>query len=272
MSDSKVREAIALARAGRRRQARELFLEIVAQDPYNEVAWLWLAGLLDDVDDQIVALENALVLNPDNHRARSHLERLRQRQEAPAPPPASPTADTGATKDDASTYDAPMSARTLLARGRWHEHQGRIEQAISLYEQALALGETRRERQVAGKRLKEMRRRLELSQPVPKNTTFTLVRLSIGPFLLYLLLLFVHAAYRPWRASPLLCLGALPVLFGTLLLVGARITPGHPWWRRLLGVRQLQARWRAGLALLGLFLLFLPYLLFLSSALSRLNP
>lgn len=289
MPDSKLQAAIALARAGRRRQARELFLQIVEEDEYNEVAWLWLVGLVDDVEDQIVALENVLVINPDNHRARARLERLQKREEAVAPPVA-PTTDSYAVDEQeeatpppaAPTPPTPVgkaadekeatSANTLLATGRWHEYHGRLEEATALYKRAQALGETQRQRQRAGKRLKEVQRRLELRQPVPTNTTFTLVRLSLGPLFLYLLLLFVQAAFRPWRVSPLLCLGSLPVLGGSLLLVGARTTPAHPWWRQLFGIRRLHIRLRVGLALLGLFLLFLPYLLFLLSAYNRLNP
>ena len=267
MPESKLGAAIALARAGRRRQARDLFLEIVEQDEENELAWLWLVDLVDDVDDQIIALENVLTLNPDNQRARARLESLRQMDEAAAPSPAAPTGG-----DETSEEEEAAPAPTLLATARWHEQQGRLEEAAVVYEQAQALSETQRERQLAGKRLRNVERRLELKQPVPANTTFTLIRLSIGPFLLYLLLLFVHAAYRPWRVSPLLCLGTLPVLAGSVLLVGTRVTAAHPWWRRLFDGQRLQPGARAVLALLGLLLLALPYVLFLLAAYNRLNP
>jgi len=284
MTESKLRAAIALARAGRTRQARERFLQIVEEDAYNEVAWLWLVGLVDDVEDQIVALENVLVINPDNQRARARLERLQRRAEAAAPAgggetavkkveatpsPAAPTPDTPPSE---ATEEEKSSANTLLATGRWHEYHGRLEEATALYRRARALGTTQRQRQRAGKRLKEVQRRLELRQPVPTNTTFTLVRLSIGPFLLYLLLLFVHAAFRPWRVSPLLCLGGLPVLAGSALLVGTRVTVAHRWWRQVFDGQRLPSGARGGLALLGFFLLFVPYILFLLSAYSRLNP
>lgn len=287
MPDSKLQAAIALARAGRRHQARELFLQIVEEEPYNEVAWLWLVGLVDEVEDQIVALENVLVINPDNHRARARLERLRERKESAAARPSSTRAASGeATNEEkfALPPKTPMtgsgesdqgeksSTNTLLATGRWHEHHGRLEEAVDVYKQAQALGETQRQRQRAGKRLKEVQRRLKLRQPVPTNTTFTLVRLSIGPLLLYLVLTFIQAAYRPWRVSPLLCLGGLPVLAGSVLLVGTRVTVAHPWWRQIFGGQRLPFGTRVGLALLGFVLLFLPYLLFLLSAYDRLNP
>jgi len=75
-----LQEAIRKAKAGNRSQARDLFLYIVEGNPNNHIAWLWLSGLLDDLDDQIAALENALAINPALEQARARLERLRQRQ------------------------------------------------------------------------------------------------------------------------------------------------------------------------------------------------
>lgn len=266
MPERKIRAAIALARAGRRRQARELFLQIVEKDPYNEVAWLWLVGLVDEVEDQIIALENVLVINPENHRARARLERLEQMNQATTPPTTSPTIRDGTVEEDEGDPD-----RDLLAAGRQYELSGQLDRAIALYEQVQATGETRQQRQRAAKRLRDAQRHLELAQPVPVHTTFTLVRLSLGPFLLYLLLTFVHAAFRPLHVSPLLCAGSLAVLTGSLLLVGTRITSRHPWWRQLFDVQQLHSRLGAGLAWLGFFLVLLPYALFFITAYGRLK-
>ena len=267
MPDRKIRAAIALARAGRRRQARELFLQVVEEHPHHEVAWLWLVGLVDEVEDQIVALENVLVINPENHRARARLERLRRMKEATAAP------STPAERVEIGReVEQRLSSRELLARARQYESNGQFEQAVAAYEQVKAIGETRQQRQRAGKRLRDVQRRMELGQPVPVHTTFTLLRLSLGPFLLYLLLTFVHAAFRPLRVSPLLCMGSLAVLGGSLLLVGTRITSRHPWWRQLFDGQQLHSRLRTGLGWLGFFLVFLPYILFLVAAYGRLKP
>jgi tetratricopeptide (TPR) repeat protein len=59
-------------------------LELLDDDDQNEVAWLWLSRAVDDVDDQRVALENVLTLNPHNEEARQRLDELL----APAPQPA----------------------------------------------------------------------------------------------------------------------------------------------------------------------------------------
>ncbi len=68
--------AISAARSGREILARELFLEIVEVEPRNELAWLWLVGLLDRLEDQIEACEKVLEINPANAGAQKHLRQL----------------------------------------------------------------------------------------------------------------------------------------------------------------------------------------------------
>lgn len=74
--------AIETARAGRKAEARELFIEIVEADPQNETAWMWLAGLVDSLEDRITACENVLTINPSNEKVRGYLTRLQQQQKA----------------------------------------------------------------------------------------------------------------------------------------------------------------------------------------------
>ena len=74
--------AIQAARSGRKVEARDLFIKIVERDPQNEVAWMWLSGLVDALEDRIVACENVLTINPANEKIRSYLEKLQHRQKA----------------------------------------------------------------------------------------------------------------------------------------------------------------------------------------------
>jgi len=71
-----LQQGIALAKAGRREEARGILLQVVEQDERNESAWLWLSGVVDSDDDKAVALENALTLNPNNEWARRGLQML----------------------------------------------------------------------------------------------------------------------------------------------------------------------------------------------------
>jgi CheY-like chemotaxis protein len=73
-----LKQAIALARAGDKAQARPLLRQVVEADAANEAAWMWLAGVAESPQDALAALERVLELNPDHERARSaaHAARL----------------------------------------------------------------------------------------------------------------------------------------------------------------------------------------------------
>jgi VWFA-related protein len=85
--DVLVRAGLAAALAGRRDQAGQGLLGAVERDEHNETAWYWLSTVIDGEDDQEIALENVLALNPHNASATQALEKLRARR---TPPPAAP--------------------------------------------------------------------------------------------------------------------------------------------------------------------------------------
>jgi len=71
-----LQQGIALAKAGRREEARNILMQVIEQDERNESAWLWLSGVVDSDDDKAVALENVLTLNPNNEWAKRGLQML----------------------------------------------------------------------------------------------------------------------------------------------------------------------------------------------------
>ena len=82
MSDTNalLQKGIALAKAGRHEEARELLLQVIDQDERNETAWLWISGVVDNDEDRGIALENVLQINPNNEWAKRGLQILgRQR-------------------------------------------------------------------------------------------------------------------------------------------------------------------------------------------------
>lgn len=85
MADSRLPEAVRAAKAGQQEQARTLLLQIVEEDESNELAWLWLSGVVETDEDRRVCLENVLALNPRNDRARRGLEKLGEAQTAAQP-------------------------------------------------------------------------------------------------------------------------------------------------------------------------------------------
>ena len=72
---------------GQEARARSLLRIVVAAEPENELAWMWLANTAEKPADAVSCLEKVLALNPDNTLARSTLERCRA-----AARPASPLA------------------------------------------------------------------------------------------------------------------------------------------------------------------------------------
>ena len=71
-----LRQALQSARSGRELTARDLFQDVVRLDPDNEVAWMWLSGLLDPLEDRIAACERVLAINPGNQKIRAYRAKL----------------------------------------------------------------------------------------------------------------------------------------------------------------------------------------------------
>jgi tetratricopeptide (TPR) repeat protein len=74
--DNLLQQAITAARAGYELTARDMFLRVVEVEPKNELAWMWLTGLLDNLDDRIHACEQIMGINPRNANAKQYLAQL----------------------------------------------------------------------------------------------------------------------------------------------------------------------------------------------------
>ncbi|NJK80916.1 MAG: hypothetical protein HC876_14310 [Chloroflexaceae bacterium] len=72
-------DAVQALLAGDQEYARNLLLQVVEADEQSEEGWLWLSGAVDSPDDQQIALENVLEINPANAYARRGLEMLGRR-------------------------------------------------------------------------------------------------------------------------------------------------------------------------------------------------
>ena len=68
---------VTAARSGKKPRARRLLRLVVAAEPDNELAWMWLANVAETPADAASCLEKVLAVNPDNALARSTLERCR---------------------------------------------------------------------------------------------------------------------------------------------------------------------------------------------------
>ena len=70
-------QGIAALKEGRREEARQLLMDAVMHNPRDAAAWLWLAGMLDDDNEQRAdCLRCVLEIEPDNTTARIDLEQI----------------------------------------------------------------------------------------------------------------------------------------------------------------------------------------------------
>lgn len=72
--DPTIQAGVSAYKRGDRKEARRLFEQAVERDAYNEAAWLWLSTVVEDLEERRICLENVLVINPNNLRARLGLE------------------------------------------------------------------------------------------------------------------------------------------------------------------------------------------------------
>jgi hypothetical protein len=109
-----VQEGIAAAKSGQRAQARDLLMRAVGLDDHNEQAWLWLSGVTEEIEDQIICLENVLVINPASAAAGRGLRQLRAKL---PPPPSTPVAvEAPAEPEDDIVWEESPAAQ---AEAKW---------------------------------------------------------------------------------------------------------------------------------------------------------
>ncbi len=72
-----LKAGIASAKAGQRVPARALLRRVTEMDPHQALAWLWLSGLVENLEERVTYLERALEIDPDNDQARQALEKFR---------------------------------------------------------------------------------------------------------------------------------------------------------------------------------------------------
>lgn len=72
-----VHQAIAAAKAGRRREARALLARALQKNPQHVTAWLWMSGVVDSPQEQVECLRRVLAIDPENAVARKGLAAAR---------------------------------------------------------------------------------------------------------------------------------------------------------------------------------------------------
>lgn len=223
-------------------QAREQLLQLIAEDEKNETAWWLLSQVVEDVDDQIIALENLLTLNPNHTQAQTLLVEKQKLQ------------------------------KEVMALGFYYEGRKSWELAADVYARAAATSSDPALRREATFRQKAAE--LEITHPgiLTNRSTLTWLRLAAGPPLLYGLLIFVHTGLRPLNTPISTCFGFLFILLGSASLVGIYNTPLHPFWKQLFGPVGLNRPYaRFALWAVGLFCTIIPFTHLLIISIIRFN-
>lgn len=74
-----------LARSGKKAEARQLLEQVTKLDAHSEEGWVWLAAVVETVEEQEICLENVLFINPNNAKAKAGLASLEDKlRSAPA--------------------------------------------------------------------------------------------------------------------------------------------------------------------------------------------
>lgn len=84
-----VADGIAAIRSGDKARGQKLLIQALRVNPHHEVAWLWMASLVETPERQRECLERALAINPNNEAARRALQALPEPQPSCAPHDAS---------------------------------------------------------------------------------------------------------------------------------------------------------------------------------------
>ena len=75
-ANAMIKAGVDAYRAGDKAKARQLLEKAVDLDQQNEMAWLWLSAVVESKEEQQLCLENVLVINPANERAKQGLKSL----------------------------------------------------------------------------------------------------------------------------------------------------------------------------------------------------
>jgi hypothetical protein len=79
-----LKQAIELAKSGKKVEAAQLLSVIIKEQPDNEAAWLWMATCLKSNQQKLYCLNQALALNPDNETTINAIKKIKASEQKPA--------------------------------------------------------------------------------------------------------------------------------------------------------------------------------------------
>ncbi len=244
-------EAVWAYRHGRHHQARQHLLQIVRRQPTHLKAWLGLAQVTQSAAEKIVALETVVTLAPQHEKAATALHKLR------------------------------LDFNDPLALAQAYEGLNLTTKALTAYQYAAQKAPNATDRHIAAKHARQLQvnqqkieqeKQQKPAQPLTTTSdNATLIRLGLGPLIVYLLLIFIHGGLNPLRVPWLAYVGIPIVAVGGLMIAGAANTPHHPYWQTLFGLQGIPNRNTAYLlAFIGSLIVLFPILLVLTVSFNEL--
>lgn len=272
-----LRRGIEAAHADRKIEAREIFLQVVEVDPRNELAWMWLSGLVDDLEDQIVACENVLTINPENQKVRLFLDGLKRKRRISRGEGFEISQGESVRQNTQPVKKENRSAAKSVPRDPMRtagflEQDGKFDQALEIYK-------------VEAARAKDLhlfdqiyKNIIRIEKMLAENIKFippraSVLRLTFTWPLLYLSLALVQVGLKPMAHLTSYLWFAFPwVVLGSFLVAVSEVRYRHVIWRRVFqetGDGSLTARIMVGIA--GWLMIFIPLMLLLIDSLNRLS-
>ena len=270
-----LRQGAEAARAGRRLEARKIFMSVVETEPRNEMAWMWLTGLVDDLDDKIIACENVLTINPANEKVKAYLGTLLQQKAAIV---SQLTSESSVDVQQPTIFSRrqiapkPAKAPDLLSQAEQLEYDGKIAEAIQAYERLAARTPDSREfdhiyRQIV--RLEGLQQekirfvspaasilRMTFTWPL-LYASFALIQIGLNPI--------AHLSFFLWLGLPCVALGGF-------MLAVSEVRSRHAVWQKLfLEDGSGSGFARSVLAVAGWVFIMVPFALMILNSLARLQ-
>ena len=264
-----LRQGVEAARAGQKLESRKIFMQVVEIDPQNELAWMWLSGLMDDLEDRIIACENVLTINPANEKVRAYLESLFMQREMRARDEAlEKQADQ---KEGEIPSQGSANQPVSLAFAEQLEDEGKIEDAIKTYELLAARTKDRATFDHIYKQISRLEGlQTEKIQYVAPDTS--LLRMSFTWTLVYVSFVFIQVGLRPLAHFSWLWVGLPFVAVGNFLLSLSEVRIKHAIWQKVFLEEGTGSGFaRVVLAVTGWVLIILPFGFMLLSSLFRLR-
>lgn len=239
-----------------------MFLRVVEEDPRNELAWMWLAGLVDSLEDKVIACENVLTINPSNGKARAFLDELNRRRDL-----------NSAAGDVETSKSAPrVNRKDAVEEAKYLEQDGKFAEALMIYKvEAAKAGDTEKFNELYKKITRIENMQADRIKYVPPRVS--IMRLSFAWPLLYLSLALVQVGLNPLNHPTSYLWFAFPwVALGGYLIAVSEVRSRHAVWKRVFqesGDGTLPARIAVGMV--GWLMVLIPLALIVIDSLNRLS-